>query len=425
VKAAKIAWGDVQDKLQGIWTTVAVQLAPVIGAVAESFTAWSKTSLNSGEVVSTALNWIVEGVAFCADTLQIAESGWQALTAVAEWAGVGILKAIEGIANGLGWLAKKLGLTKSDWGASFGAMADDLGKMASESWDKALTPKESAGFKVEQWYQGIQAKAAALRQKGDSGGKDTENYFQRHKDALEYLDTLKKQQDYLEAQKRGGFAEESSRGAKLHELAQQGVSQAIRDQLALMDKQLTALEKQKKAHDELVEASKKTKEGLATATPIGKIDKELESLRKQFDLGTKSGGKEGINKGEYDKAMKLLLPDEFKTLLKGPQNAWQQYQEKKEEAQNLRNRGIIGSDQDLNTILRNLRGELKLDQGPTKISGMAEFGSKEAMEHLLNWRTGAKEKPEVQVAKDQLVEQRATNRLLEQWLSKGLLPVGC
>jgi len=51
---------------------------------------------------------------------------------------MGLLKAIEGIANGLGWLAKKLGLTKSDWGASFGAMADDLGKMASESWDKAL-----------------------------------------------------------------------------------------------------------------------------------------------------------------------------------------------------------------------------------------------------------------------------------------------
>lgn len=142
--------------LDGITRKIAAELAPYISGLLEAFLDWAKGSVNAGDLVTGALNGVIEVIGFVADALDALNVGWKALKVGATVAVNAVIKGLAFLAGGIDALTASIPGMGTSFAATLDNMAagvDDLIKSQIGDLDKALTT--NSGDKVRSFLHDI------------------------------------------------------------------------------------------------------------------------------------------------------------------------------------------------------------------------------------------------------------------------------
>lgn len=177
--AAKVELAnDAMSKLGTIMTSlgqeIAIQVAPIIQGIAESLLDAANEGFNFGQIVSTALRFVIKGAGILADvwhTVKLAFTGVQVLIQK------GLALIVRGFSTAVQfmerqvnkilailpeWAKKKTGLTGPiDFSSGLDSFADSLETSAgdaSKAWMEEFTGK-TPSEKLDAWYEEVKAKS--------------------------------------------------------------------------------------------------------------------------------------------------------------------------------------------------------------------------------------------------------------------------
>lgn len=302
VKEANDAIDKVKAALAGVFNTVAIQVAPWITEFSKRLLESGVFGANASATITTGLEWIVNGIAFAADSLKYFEAGFhflrQTLATVAAAGGAiitGLAVVTVGAINGM---LEAVGLARNDsldattaalreFTEAAGTAANDAGAAASAALAK---PSVSAGVKsfFAELKTGAETSATALTT--------------RAVPALEATVGATAELSKKVGEMTGDWQTQiatfgmSSREVELFKLAQEGATDSQLGQLKALDAQLTAQEALKKAMDEgksIVEENK---------SPLEKYNERLDKLRDLLSKGA-------VDQTTFDRATMKAFDD--------------------------------------------------------------------------------------------------------------------
>jgi predicted nucleic acid-binding Zn-ribbon protein len=306
---------DALSRLGTVTTAIgnklAIELAPIIQGVAESLLSATDQGFNFGDVVSTAIDWIVKGLGVVLDVVHTVKLGFRGLQAVIIKGMAYSLDGIVMLGKGLESLLNLIPGVEVSFGSALEGIQDSLHKTADEAFDQLsedfaeVTPSEA----LNSWLDDVRAKSQAAAEaiaNATSGVADMgEGMSKASEDAQKLIEKLTEQIATF------GM---SSTEAEIFKLSQEGVDQFLLDQISTLDAQLKALEDSKQKQEELSSAAQSVIEGLKT--PFDKYKEEVSSLQELLSTNN-------ISQDQFDKALKQatgkLSTEADKVTLSSPQ----------------------------------------------------------------------------------------------------------
>jgi hypothetical protein len=127
----------------GVGNALAVELAPFITYAADLFVDLAKEGLKSGSYISQGFDWVVSGIGFALDGVNVFKTAFHGINMVVAEVVSGFLSGIAKILEGIDFLAHKLG-HESDLAGSMRELSKAFGAVAIKELDSA----EAAWAKV-------------------------------------------------------------------------------------------------------------------------------------------------------------------------------------------------------------------------------------------------------------------------------------
>lgn len=190
VESANDSITKLKAVFKGVGNTLAVQVAPFITELATRIVAWTTSAGGITNVVTRAFGTFVKVVAKAADIVRLLEFAWKGLRVAVLRFTKSALHNFNTIAEGVIWLAEKIGLDLSNSFTDFTkvweqTVDDDLAATFDEIRD--LARKEWPSDAVTQWVDDIQAKA-------DSAAKAVADAQETALDTRPVIDNAKEQE---------------------------------------------------------------------------------------------------------------------------------------------------------------------------------------------------------------------------------------
>lgn len=231
VEAANDAMTRLGALFTGIGQQLAIQVAPFITAAVDKLTEMGAAGLNSGELVTSAFEWVVGAVAKAADYLALFSAGWYGLKAAVDMAAAGILIAIDKAGAAIVKLLNLLPGVNLEWTSTFSEMADGMIAIAQEEADKFhqamntfSTGANSAA--AAKFFADLRGEARAAATEVANAAKVTEHAIDTQVQAnvaeAERIDALKKAAEKVIEDSRTPLQEFSAKMADLQDMAQMG-----------------------------------------------------------------------------------------------------------------------------------------------------------------------------------------------------------
>lgn len=284
---ANEAFTQVQNTLTGAANTLAVQLSPYLQAFASKLNQAANSGGGLGVKVVGAFEAVVKGVATAADYVDLLKAGWETLRGAAGIAILGILDPLTTLIKAADYLYTTLGGTSTQFAATSDAFIKGLTeetaaafKAAGEDVDhfNSKANSKSASKMFEDIKHGAETAAEAnakLRQNTGGVTDEIEKEDKGVEKAAKTVEELKqKVEEYGKSKEAMLAIKLAGEGATFQQIAEaQGYQ-----------KQLDALEEQKKAQEEAAKAAKKYYD--ETRTPAEKYAAELEHINKLVEEGS-------------------------------------------------------------------------------------------------------------------------------------------
>lgn len=286
VEQANEAINRVEKALTGAANILAVQLSPFLTAFADKLesAATSGTGL-SGAVVS-GFESIVKGVAIAADYLDLLKAGWNTMRGVAGTAILETLEPLNLLIQAVDYLYTKLHGTGSQFAATSQAIVqglrDETAAAFKEAGDDINTFNSGANVgKASKLFDAIRSGAqtaaeANAKLKQHLGGV-TDEVEQDDKGVEKAAKTIEELKSKVE---EFGKAKEAVLAIQL---AGEGATSQQIAQAQGYQKQLDALEQQKKAHEDAAKSAQDYYD--KTRTPAEKYAEELDKINKLVEEG--------------------------------------------------------------------------------------------------------------------------------------------
>lgn len=259
---------------------LAIQLAPYIEAAATKLTEMATSGLNMGEVISTAIEWVVSGIGLVADVIHTAKLGFMALGTLFTNIAAVILEGVTKIAEGLEWLLNKIPGVNVRFTEGLRAMSDEMNNFAEsknqELWDEFL--EESPSTAINSFFADVKASAQEAAEAIANAGTKTQDMGEDFTEAASKVSDLEK--SLKEQIATFGM---SSREIDIYKLKQDGVSESVLANVQALSDQLTAMEEKKALEDDLIKQAEQVIE--STKTPLEKYEQEITKLRTLLDKG--------------------------------------------------------------------------------------------------------------------------------------------
>jgi hypothetical protein len=183
--AAKVDEADdamtaVWESVSGVGKALAVELAPWITEAATRFTDWAKSGVNTGNMVTSAIDWVTNAMGYLGDVVQVSKAGFYGFAAVVQEGFSYILSGIDKAIQGFSFLYEKLTGTKlavtdffGEWSKVYESSAvqnlDKMGAVWGKEWAhntvRAFTDEITLGAET----RAIQAVAKAQKFRGGLG----------------------------------------------------------------------------------------------------------------------------------------------------------------------------------------------------------------------------------------------------------------
>lgn len=130
VEAANDSISRMWTMLDGVWNTLAVQLAPSLEAAVSSIVAWGSEGNKASEWIMWGIESVVTGIGIAGDVLNGLTAVWQQAQAGASKALAWILSGVNKVAEGIAYLGELVGM---EFDTSFlKGMADEMHKLADQ-----------------------------------------------------------------------------------------------------------------------------------------------------------------------------------------------------------------------------------------------------------------------------------------------------
>jgi len=373
IEMANDAIDNMSKLFTGLFRTIAIEVAPLVQALAQQFTTTATSGMDMGTMVSTAMGWIVDAIAIAADVIDVIHDlfgGFQAAVTfgislqVKWWSFLG--KGIEAVLN----LIPGLEVSFTD---TLDAIGEDLEKLSKEQWAQARkdfeAPPPSVGIK--KWFADVKSAAeqAAKDMKENSAGKAlADSFLETNKPALA---AIKKLNEEILTLKLGADA------AKRFSMEQDGVDSSLLAQIDTLQAQKKALAESKKHMEDLESGAKSAFEN--TRSPLEKFQTKFQELQEMLKEGL-------ISDDVFKKSALDALPDKVKSIIESTKSPVMKFQEQLKELQGFRTAGLINTDQ-----LKKATQDLKKDifgESKVELASAAELGSSEARSSILKNRLG-------------------------------------
>lgn len=156
----------VMDRvLTGVGRTLAIQVSPYVAAIAQQFTEFGTSGAGATGLVRNGLEYLVKGIAYASDFLNVFAAGWQVLRGAVGWTIGSIVDGIGTVIQGIEWLIGKLrGEAPTEFGKKMHEMGNaiiDVGEAAftsaGEDWDAFMNRTNSKA--VSSWFEDVNKKA--------------------------------------------------------------------------------------------------------------------------------------------------------------------------------------------------------------------------------------------------------------------------
>lgn len=259
---------------------LAIQLAPYIEAAAKKLTDMATSGLNMGEVVSTALEWVVGGIRLVADVIHTAKLGFMGLGALFTNIAALMLEGITRLAEGLEALLNLIPGVSVSFTEGLRSMSDDVNNFAKqknqELWDEFL--EEPPSTAINSFFADVKASAQEAAEAIANAGTKTQDLGEDFAEAASQVADLEQSLQFQIA--TFGM---SSREIDIYKLKQEGVSEAVLANVQALSDQLTAMETKKALEDDLMKQAEQVIE--STKTPLEKYEQEITKLRTLLDKG--------------------------------------------------------------------------------------------------------------------------------------------
>lgn len=280
VEAANDALSRAWKLVTGLGNQLAVQLAPFIEVAANKLTDMATNGIDMGQIVSTAIEWVVGGIGLLADIVHTVKLGFLALRAVVNTVLYGIAEGIASLSEGLEALINLLPGVKVSFTETLRAIADDMKKLKDNEWaglNEALM-EEPPSTGIKSFFDDVKRQAKSAAEEITKAGESVQTMGN----------------DFTEAAEKVGELEEklrlqiatfgmSSTEADIYKLKQEGVSEAMLANVQALGTQLKEMERKKEIEDELASSAKQVIE--ANKTPLEKFQLEIEKLQTLRDKG--------------------------------------------------------------------------------------------------------------------------------------------
>lgn len=133
VEMANDAFARIGKVIEGVWQSIAIELAPSIQAVADLFTGAARESGGFGQYALSAIEWVTKAIATASDYLSLFEAGWKLLKAAVIGAGSLILRQMDLIGSSVVKVLNLIPGVNMEWTDTISIMADDMMHQAAEA----------------------------------------------------------------------------------------------------------------------------------------------------------------------------------------------------------------------------------------------------------------------------------------------------
>lgn len=429
IDAAKI--GEAKDQMdrlgavmQGVGNLLAIEVAPVITELSTQFLDWANNSINAGEVVSTAVSWTATAIGIVADMLNLVMFGFKTLQATVTSVIAALLAHWSTFAEGIQFVLNLLPGVSVTFGDTLSTMAEDMKKLAGEQWgevkDKLTAPPPSTA--IETFMTKVQSSAQAATDKVNS----TANSVHKVGDAA--TETAKKVGDLTDklSLQIATFGMTSDQ-VEIYKLKQAGASTAVIANIEAMQKQIAAMEADKKIREQIQSDAKANIE--ASRTPLEKYELEIAKLQTQMSMGlldpvsfqrSVERAKAELDKPAIEARKKAEddLKEQAKQVIEATKNPLEKYKEELTKLDGLLAKGLI-SPEVYNRAKKEADESLKDTQtqtGTGMFANSLQLGSNEARAAILRNRGFSGKDPMSKVeknTKDQVELAKSTNGYLK------------
>lgn len=363
IGAAKDSLDLISVTLTGLGNKMAVELSPYIKVLSDRFVAFAKTGFDAGSAVSQSIDFITGSLETTVDLIAVGYAAFKTFSAFWRSACGLIVRAISAPIEAFEYLLSLIGLGNMKIGEFGRHMADALHEMGNADLDAAGKtimsdlPSEHVKKFSESLKSNAESAAASMQSLNTVNKKAAEDAAKAlaeqqkiQQSGVDYNKTLQTQIDTFG---------KTTREVERYKLALNGVSKEALANAEALDHQLTALEAQKKAMDDLKTAATGVIDGLKS--PLDKIAESVLKLNELFEKGLLSeeqyvaayqaaekafakAQKEMVKQQEEDSGLDDLKTkaDKIKEALKTPLD---KYQEDIKELRTLFDKGLLNKDQ--------------------------------------------------------------------------------